>query len=365
VLYLDVKLPRPDHDSASLRASQLLCYLAGRADVDLAVISDYGFGPDAERQAASLGARLAGAAGSDAVRAHIKRHGPDYDLVLFAWSRTATAFMTDVQRAAPRAFRVFDTVDVNHVREFRHARVTGNANRLRTALRLRALEASAIAAADVTLAITDADRTTLTALVPGARIELVGQYSDPETALPRKIGAPTVLFVGHYQAAPNHDAAMILARTIMPLVRAFVPDAVLQLAGSDPGLDTLALAAEDVIVPGWEADLRPRLAGAGVFAAPLRFGSGVKGKILQAIAHRVPLVASAVAIEGTGLKPGRDYIAAETPAEFADGIAAVLSDPAMRERLAENAMEILRKRFSRRLVRRQLDAALGPLLRGR
>ncbi len=294
-----------------------------------------------------------------------RTHGSDYDLVFFAWCRTATAFIDDVKRLAPRAWRVFDTVDVNHVREFRHARVTGNANRLRTALQLRANEAAAIAAADVTLAITDTDRETLIALVPGARVEVIRQFSNPEAALPRTPGPPIVLFVGHYQAAPNHDAAMVLARDIMPLVRSRVPAVRLQLAGSDPGPDVLALAASDIAVPGWEDDLRPRLAAASVFAAPLRFGSGVKGKILQAIAHRVPLVASSVAMEGVGLLPERDVIAAETPADFADGIVAVLNDPALGVRLAENADRVLRERFSREVVERQCDAILSPLMHGR
>jgi glycosyltransferase involved in cell wall biosynthesis len=245
---------------------------------------------------------------------------------------------------------------------YRYARVTGNARRLQTALLVRGQEIAAIAAADATIAITDADRAVFAALVPGARIDVVGIWWEPVSEAPQPSQTPIVLFIGHYQAAPNHDAAVFLAREVLPGVRSRIADARLELAGSDPSPALTDLAGPGVLVPGWEADLGPRLRHARVFAAPLRFGSGLKGKILQAIAHRVPLVASVVAVEGTGLVSGRDYLPAETAAECADGIVRLLTDTRMGTCLAENAMLVLRQRFSREAVWRQLDAVFVPLL---
>jgi hypothetical protein len=91
----------------------------------------------------------------------------------------------------------------------------------------------------------------------------------------------------------------------------------------------------------------------------------LKGKILQAVAHHVPLVATAVAVEGTGLVSGRDYLAAETPAECADGIVCILTEPAIGRRLAEHAIQVVQERFSRNVVWHQFDAVFGPLLRDR
>ena len=361
-LYLDIKLPRPDHDAASVRAVQLIEYLASHRAVDLAVLTDFGLAPDSPANVRRLGARLVCPPGETAIRAHLDAAGPEYDLIVLAWSRTAVAFMSDIRRAAPQAACVFDTVDVNHVREFRHARVAGNARRLHIALSLRETERAAVTAADVTLAVTEADLLTLRKLVPTARVALAGMWQAA-------IDAPTlrdgheVLFVGHYQAAPNHDAATHLAREVMPLLRARCPGCRLVLAGSDPGEDIRALAAPDVEVPGWVPDLSPRLAKAAVFAAAIRFGSGIKGKLLQAIAHGVPLVASEIAVEGIGLVAERDYLPADTPRAFADALARVLTDPALGARLAAAARDVLGKRFSKAAVWRQFDAAFAPLLR--
>lgn len=363
IIYIDVKFPRPDRDSASIRAVQFLTFLASHATVDIAVLTDYGLDDSAVNDATAIGVRLACPPGSESIRHYLTQNGADYDVIVLAWSRTATAVMREARAAAPKAFLVFDTVDVNHVRALRQARVTGNARHLRDALRTRTEEVAAMALADLTIAITEPDREVLRALAPDARIETISQWQEPVCAVRMPADRPGILFVGHYQAAPNHDAAMQLANETMPLVLAQIPTAHLCLAGSDPGPDILALASPSISVPGWESDLAPRLATAHVFAAPLRFGAGIKGKMLQAMAWRLPLVASPVAVEGIGLIAQRDYLPADTAAACAEGIVSLLVDPDRARNLAESAASVLQDRFSRAAIftqyKRAFAAALG------
>jgi glycosyltransferase involved in cell wall biosynthesis len=360
VLFLDVKPLRPRHDAASLRSCQVIEYLTETADVAFGALSDTGLA-DAARSVGGSELRFLGAGDPAAIRAHIAAEGASYRLVVLSWGVTAAAFLADARRAAPRAAIVYDTQDVNHVSAFRQARATGDARYVGKALHLRQIERAAMAAADRTIAITDADRVVLEALVPSARVAVAGIWIDPDPQ-PRRPTGPTILFVGHYQAAPNRNAAILLAREILPRVRARVAGARLVLAGSDPNDELLALRSDCVEVPGWQADLRERFRAAAVFAAPLRFGSGLKGKVLQALTHRVPLVASAVATEGVGLRPGRDYLDAETPEAFAEAIQRILADPAGGARLAEAGAAVAARRFSRAAVRAQFAAIFAPLL---
>ena len=361
-LYLDVKFPRPDRDSASIRATQCLGFLASRGPLDMASLTYHGLdGPasSAVEGVARFGARLVCPPGMDRIREFLRDEGAAYHTVVFAWSRTATALMAAVRDIAPQAYLVFDTVDVNHVRLFRQARATGNARRMREALSIREAEKLAMSMADLTIAITDADRDVLRALMPEARVETVSQWHEPVALTRVPSAAPTVLFVGYYQAAPNQDLAPLLAHEVMPAVWAQFPAARLCLAGSEPGPEILVLAGPGVEVPGWEADLGPRLAAAHVYAAPLRFGAGIKGKILQAMAWGIPLVASSVAVEGIGLVPERDFILAESPAACAEGILRILTAPALGGRLAAGAGAVLRARFSRQAVLAQYAAAFA------
>ncbi|PKM97260.1 MAG: hypothetical protein CVU79_09275 [Elusimicrobia bacterium HGW-Elusimicrobia-3] len=186
----------------------------------------------------------------------------------------------------------------------------------------------------------------------------------PAAPPPRKDGE--ILFVGHYPHYPNEDAALRLARRIFPLVRAERPDATLVLAGSCPTEIVKGLAGADIAVPGTVADLRPALWRAQVFAAPVRYGLGAKGKILEAFAAGLPVAASREAAAGIeGARDGVHLLAAGSDGEFAAAAARLLGDPALRERLAAAALELVKNRFSFSDVVSSVSGVYAGVLDGR
>lgn len=156
-----------------------------------------------------------------------------------------------------------------------------------------------------------------------------------------------ILFLGHYPHYPNEDAALRLARRIFPLVKAERPGASLVLAGSCPTGVVKNLAGADIAVPGTAPDIRPALWRAQVFAAPVRYGLGAKGKILEAFAAGLPVVASREAAAGIeGARHGVHLLAAGSDGEFAAAAERLLGDPALRSRLAAAALALVKDRFS-------------------
>jgi glycosyltransferase involved in cell wall biosynthesis len=110
----------------------------------------------------------------------------------------------------------------------------------------------------------------------------------------------TIVFTGVLDYRPNADAALHLIRRVAPIVRRSVPDLEVVIAGRNPMRDLL-LEAERwprITVTGSVQDLRPHLARAGVFVAPLRFASGMQNKLLEAMAMEVPVVTTPVAADG-------------------------------------------------------------------
>ena len=109
-----------------------------------------------------------------------------------------------------------------------------------------------------------------------------------------------ILFVGGFAHAPNEDAAIWFATRVWPLVRAHHPDYRLCLVGADPGDAVAALARADVLVTGYipEEELAAYYASARVAVAPLRFGAGMKGKVLEAMRYGVPCVATTFGAQG-------------------------------------------------------------------
>lgn len=221
------------------------------------------------------------------------------------------------------------------------------------ARRLRLREAQYCAAADATIAVSDADAGHLTAICPGLFPDVIpngvdtSQFSGPAPA-----GRPTVFFSGKLDYRPNVDACEWLVREIMPTVRRSVPDVQVVLAGRDPSAAVRALSEPGVEITGElsEEELARRRGQAWVYVVPMRMGSGVRFKVLEAMAAGVPIVATPLGASGAGLMPGvHGLIAADTSA-FAVAVVRLLQNGALRSRLAEEALGLARERHDWKLI---------------
>jgi len=113
-----------------------------------------------------------------------------------------------------------------------------------------------------------------------------------------------------------------------------------------------------VHVTGGVADMRPFLETAGVFVCPLRFGSGVKNKILAALAMQKAVVATRLGLEGLDLREGEHVIAADEPAMFAAQVIRLIEDPNMAARLGRNGQVFVRAEYSWERSATQLEGVL-------
>ncbi len=169
---------------------------------------------------------------------------------------------------------------------------------------LCAAEAAALAAADVVVTHSATEAALLGAAWPALRVAVVPWAVTPAaTALPPFAARAGIGFIGNFGHAPNRDAARVLLERVMPLLwqRGEVP-CVIAGFGLPPALTvpagapvTLLDSPADAAASVWH---RVR-----VSAAPLRFGAGIKGKVLDSFAHGVPCLCSPVAAEGLAVPP--------------------------------------------------------------
>ena len=265
-----------------------------------------------------------------------------------------TAYIDVVRSLQPHATIVYDTVDLHHVRLERQAGVEASA------IDWKAMERRELQAAhgsDIVVVTSPAELDLLKA-------KGVSSVADPRAR--RKACAKTcrvrrpaagVLFFGNYAHAPNVDAARWLAAEIMPRVWKRIPGVPLTLAGADPTPALKRLASPLVRVPGFVDDLEPELASHRVFAAPLRYGAGLKGKILQAMAAGIPVVTTTVGAEGILENPD-EMIVADDAQTFAAAVADLYGDD---EQWLANSAAARRGalRFSPEVQGEQLRAVLG------
>jgi glycosyltransferase involved in cell wall biosynthesis len=174
--------------------------------------------------------------------------------------------------------------------------------------------------------VTDEDAREVSRLDPSLRTATIPNGVDAAYFAPEGTSARAgILFTGALDAPSNEQAALRLAERIMPLVRRSLPDAELALVGRSPGprlrgLDGVRVVAD---VP----DLRPYLWGAAVYACPMESGTGIKNKLLEAMAAGAPAVATPLACQGLGVRDGEHLRIADSDADFAAALVAVLREP--------------------------------------
>lgn len=156
---------------------------------------------------------------------------------------------------------------------------------------------------------------------------------------------PTILFHGTLTRPAKVQAAEFLVRRVMPLVRSRLPDVRVRLAGrAAPRLERLSDPPR-VLVTGWVPDMADELALADVVAVPMRYAGGTLLKVLEAFAHRVPVVATSVGARGLEVEDGKHVLIADSAQDFADACVRLLTDLDLRRSLAGAAHTLFLERF--------------------
>ncbi|MBQ6956779.1 MAG: glycosyltransferase [Bacteroidales bacterium] len=155
-----------------------------------------------------------------------------------------------------------------------------------------------------------------------------------------------VVFCGNMQYRPNIDASLFLAEEVMPIVWQSRPEAKLLLAGATPKGAVRQLASERVTVTGSVDDIRPCYASAHVFVAPMRIGSGLQNKLLEAMSMGIPCVTTSLANASLGASDRRHILVADDATSIAQSIVRLLDDRRLRDNIASEASAFVHDNFS-------------------
>jgi glycosyltransferase involved in cell wall biosynthesis len=204
--------------------------------------------------------------------------------------------------------------------------------------RLRRYEADLLRRVDHTIAMSGPDEAALRAVQPAAPITIIpngvdlaayGQFAGP--AIPFD-----VVFTGKMDFRPNIDAVLWFARQVLPLIRQQRPQTRFAVVGQRPHPRLDPLRADPLLtITGYVDDIRPYLAGAGVYVAPLRVGGGTRLKLMEAMAMRKAIVSTRVGAEGFPVTDGRELLFADEPEPFAAHVLNLLADAPRREALGQ------------------------------
>lgn len=169
-------------------------------------------------------------------------------------------------------------------------------------------------------------------------------YDEPPSPAGREaVGdPPTILLAGFFPYPPNLDAARRLVREIAPRIRQRVPGTQIRLVGEATEEIRGWHHPPEVVVTGVVPEMTAELARADLVAVPVRYGSGTRIKILEAFAHRIPVVATRAGAEGLDVADERELLLADTSEGFAVACVRLLTDIPLRRALPEAAQRLFR-----------------------
>jgi GT2 family glycosyltransferase/glycosyltransferase involved in cell wall biosynthesis len=267
-------------------------------------------------------------------------HGAELDYVILSRPHIAEATLTQIRRFSTARVIYFGH-DLHFRRLALQAALTGGDALLREADAAEALERRLWREADVSLYLSEEEAAIAGDLEPGSAVRAIIPYAFNVFPTPAASPPPghDIIFVAGFAHPPNEIAALLLVEQVMPAIRAQVPQAVVNIIGSNPTARVRALAGENVRihanVPA--AELAAWYRRARVAVVPLTFGAGVKLKVVEALREGLPLVTTPIGAQGL---PGIEAVAdvRDTPAGIAEAAIALLRDDALW--LARNAGQI-------------------------
>ncbi len=294
------------------------------------------------------------------------------DVVIFDRFMTEEQFSWRVRQHCPGALRVLNTEDLHSLRHARQQISKGKTEPPKNPTMpfnddMVQREVAAIIRSDLTLVISQSEYTLLTEQFAISPTQLLVQplMIAPLAAVSTDESARNgFTFIGNFRHAPNWDALLYLKETLWPKIRAALPHASLFVYGAYPGkkVTNLHNAKNGFLIEGWAPDARIALSRHRVMLAPLRFGAGVKGKLVTAMQCQLPSITTAIGAEGIASDDAWPGAVTDNEDEFVSQSVFYYENAAARQQAVEKGNIIIARQFDTKTHQYALTATISNLL---
>jgi glycosyltransferase involved in cell wall biosynthesis len=356
ILVVDVKIPTPDYDSGSARAYEMLQLLheLGWKVHFLALTAEF---ETRHHQLLTRVCDRVDVAPATLLEVLNDQYRPFSHAVLCR-PEVITQALPLLRVLSPGTKILYDTVDLHWVRFERQMSFDDTVGVEQVAL-FRRIEEFGITHSDAVIAVSTADQATIQALAPDVQSCVIPNIvSSVSRGLPR-VHRADIVFVGSGEHAPNRDCVRQLVEEIIPL--ADFPDEFGKFLIVGKGFEAFAeqSTSDRVEFLGYVQDLDHLLRRCLVMVAPLRFGAGMKGKILSAMANGLPVITTQIGAEGMNIDHEVNGLLAESPLETIDAIRRVGTDASLWELLSANGVLHIETVCGRLGAQRALETVLA------
>ena len=364
VLLIDNSIPRPDHDAGSICVLNLMLLLRGMGfqpsffpDNSNVIEERY------KNMCEGLGIEVLSVPYIKSLKKHLSSAGNRYDLVVLFRPDLTHERLPLIRRFCKKARIIYYPHDLHYWRFEREGVVKNQPALQRRALAYRKVELANSRKSDTTIVLSIDERQELQAAIPEASVELLPlvfkNSANVQGVSRRNLRTENLIFIGNFNHSPNEDAMLFFCHDVLPLLLRNHPSVVVNIVGGSPTHAIQALAGPHVRVHGFIEDLDRFLDDMMISIVPLRYGAGVKGKIVSAMHAALPVVSSSIGVEGIPVVNGKHVIVADSAVSQAKAIGMLLADPSLRLELGEAGCEFMNNNWGEQAS----FLALGKILK--
>ena len=367
VLFIGLVWPEPTSSAAGVRMMQLLDLFAGNGFRVTFACSSLKTARSAnlvQHQISEVNIRLNDSSFDD----FIIELNPD--IVVYDRYIVEEQFGWRVRLNCPKALQILDTEDLHFLRNYRQrhnqAQISKSTPFSKSKMAIR--EIASIYRSDLSLIISEFEMEILQDIfqIPSFLIHYLPILFEKENIREQESPSFTerrdFITIGNFLHAPNVDAVLYLKDTIWPIIRAKLPHANLHIYGAYPNAKMLNLTndREGFIVKGETSDVGEVMKRSKVCLASIRFGAGIKGKVLEAFKHGTPCILTPVAAEGI-VKEG-EYPICNSAEQFANSAVEIYENKERWESLSNSGQRLLLDRFEKAVFEGEFFDRLEKLM---
>lgn len=364
-LFVDAKIPTPDQDAGSTVICEQMRVLRSLGfKATFLAVNEPDVVPRYSSALQDEGVEVIHGAEYSTIDEFIGARGGEFDLAYLHRFDIAERCIALLRFYAPHAPIIFNNADLHYLRAQRSAALSSNTDALAASNAIKVRELAVIRAVDCTLICNLVEQDILRHEVPEAFCYyLPWVIETPESMGPPFQSRRDVMFLGGFNHSPNLDGVQWFVSEILPVLRRMLPGVRLHIYGSAIPESLLRLSSEDVVIDGHVADLRTAFDRHRVSVVPLRYGAGFKGKLAASLAYGIPVVASPIGAEGTGVMDSHHLLVAAEPESFAAAVARLYTSEPLWNRIRSCGRQFTAELFSHDKAREHFRVVMNGLRR--
>ncbi|MBI5675729.1 MAG: glycosyltransferase [Nitrospirae bacterium] len=299
--------------------------------------------------------------GNEKFEDYLNTYGKYFDIAFLSRPHIAIKYIHAI-KAKTHMKVIYDCHDLTYLREMRRAEIESNKTAMEAALKSKKDELYLSSISDAVVVLSSFERDLLLKENPNIKVYLIPLvYPLPNLKIKQYYETKGLLYIGGFVHPPNEDAVLWFVREILPLIHKELPDVDFNILGSYLPKSIAKLSSARIKGIGYVEDVSLFFQNSRIFVAPLRFGAGAKGKIIQSMSYGLPVVTTTIGAEGLDLKDGFDALIADEPSDFANKVVELYRSGDRWKKISDNSAESMKNNFSAEIAHEKLQKMFAEL----